>query len=275
MATPIIVATHQGLTAAQPIVQAGRLPTPYAEAHDPRLLVVGEIVAERFDILPESGRDVLYLNGQPFVAIGVVRDRGVGAQISSSVVLSARGAGLLDLELQDRTILARTERGMGPAVGRWAPLAAYPENPSAVLVEVPPDPSRLRGQIAEDTRNLFLALGMVTLFGGAIGIANTMLVSVWERRSEIGVRRALGASRRAIAKIFLTEAMIIGTAGGLAGAAIGTLVGAAFSLSRGWDYSVPALLLGSPLLGTVVGILAGVHPAWRAARLDPIDSLRV
>jgi putative ABC transport system permease protein len=141
-------------------------------------------------------------------------------------------------------------------------------------VEAPPDPAQLRGQISTDTRNLLLALSFVTLVIGGVGIANTMLVAVLERRTEIGLRRALGAYSSEIVGLFLGEAAIIGTAGGMAGLAIGILAAAAMCASRGWSFALPAIIVGAPLLGSVVGITAGIYPAIRASKVDPADALR-
>ena len=122
---------------------------------------------------------------------------------------------------------------------------------------------------------LFLVLGAVSLLIGAIGIANVTLVSVLERVGEIGLRRALGASRRHIAYQFLLESTGIGFFGGVIGASAGVLVVVAVSASNDWipvlDTRVP---LGAPLLGALVGLLAGLYPAWRASRLEPVESLR-
>jgi putative ABC transport system permease protein len=271
---PIIVASTQGLFAADPIVRAGVLPSAWAESQDPRLTLVGETAAREFRVWPERGLSVLQLDGQPFTVVGIVTDRGERALLSSSVIISRGGARELSLDTLNRVLLIRTEPGMGQTVAKWAPLAVYPQNPGMVIAQVPPDPAQLRGRIESDTRDLLLALAVVTLAAGAIGIANTMLVSVWERRTEIGLRRALGASRPTVAVLFLSESAILGTAGGFGGAATGILIGAVISASRGWQYALPTEVLASPLLGTVVGVMAGLHPARRAARVDPVDSLR-
>jgi putative ABC transport system permease protein len=124
-------------------------------------------------------------------------------------------------------------------------------------------------------RNLLLALGAVALVVGGVGITNVMVISVLERRGEIGVRRALGARRAHIASQFLAEAGVLAALGGLVGVAFGTAVTATYARIQGWrvDVPVPALAAGAAT-ALAVGLLAGVSPAIRAARLDPAEALR-
>jgi len=108
-----------------------------------------------------------------------------------------------------------------------------------------------------------------------VGIANVMVISVLERRREIGLRRAVGATRRHVALQFLTESLILSGLGGLAGVTLGTLVTLAYTASRGWTTVVPAMgLLGGVVAALAIGALAGLYPATRAARLAPTDALR-
>ncbi|MDH3959630.1 MAG: ABC transporter permease, partial [Actinomycetota bacterium] len=117
-------------------------------------------------------------------------------------------------------------------------------------------------------------LGAVALLVGGIGVANTMVIAVLERRSEIGLRRALGATRRQIRGQFLSESIMLSLAGGVAGAVLGVLVVTGYALSRDWPVAIPAWALAAGLASTViVGALAGFFPASRAARVDPAQAL--
>jgi ABC-type antimicrobial peptide transport system permease subunit len=118
-------------------------------------------------------------------------------------------------------------------------------------------------------------LGGVSLLVGAIGIANVTLVSVIERTGEIGLRRALGATRRHIAVQFLLESATMGLVGGVIGACVGTLVVVGVAAYQDWTPVLdPLVPFATPLLGGLVGLVSGAYPALRAARLEPVEALR-
>src|SRR3712207_2157944 len=133
----------------------------------------------------------------------------------------------------------------------------------------------LRRAVESDLNALFLLLGGVSLFVGALGIANVTLVSVLERVGEIGLRRALGAARRHIAAQFLVESGVMGLLGGIVGTALGVLVVVAVSAGRTWTPVLdPWVPLVAPFVGALIGLLSGAYPALRAAALEPVEALR-
>jgi putative ABC transport system permease protein len=165
--------------------------------------------------------------------------------------------------------------GAGPVVAAQAPIALNPGAPEGVDVQVPPPPSAVRDDVQADINAVFLALGGVALLVGGLGIANVTLLSVRERTGEIGLRRALGATTRDVARQFLTESATIGLLGGLVGAALGVGVVVVVSLTKEWTPILDDVtVVLSALLGGVIGLLAGAYPALRAARIEPIAALR-
>jgi putative ABC transport system permease protein len=155
------------------------------------------------------------------------------------------------------------------------PRAANPESPEAVRVSRPSDALAARAAAETAFTALLLGLGGVALLVGGIGIVNVMVVAVLERRSEIGLRRALGATRRHIRTQFLLEATVLSGTGGLVGVALGTGITVAYAATRGWPFTLPPKgLAAATALAVIVGALAGLYPASRAANLQPADAVR-
>jgi putative ABC transport system permease protein len=155
------------------------------------------------------------------------------------------------------------------------PGTANPEHPEEVQVSRPSDALAARAAAKTAFTALFLGLGAIALLVGGVGIANVMVISVLERRSEIGLRRALGATRRHITTQFLAEALVLSATGGVAGAALGAAATVAYALSRGWSPVVPPLTLAAAIgAALTIGAVAGLYPAARAARLSPTEALR-
>jgi len=155
------------------------------------------------------------------------------------------------------------------------PATVDPSNPSGVAVNFPSDILKARLVTAGAYNGLLLGLGAVALLVGGVGIANVMVISVLERRSEIGLRRALGASRRHVAEQFLTEAVLLSALGGLAGTLTGMAATAGYAKSQRWSIQIPALALyGGVSAALLIGAIAGLYPSIRAARLSPTEALR-
>jgi putative ABC transport system permease protein len=172
-------------------------------------------------------------------------------------------------------MVVATRVGAAQAVARQIAAAELPADPSRLVVPSPPNPQNLQGEVSGDLAGLFLILALISLLIGAVGIANTTLVAVLERTEEIGLRRAVGARPRHIAAQFLAESTALGTLGGLVGTCVGVGTVVIFAAARDWTAVLnPAYTLPAPLIGSVVGLLAGAYPALRAARTSPLAALR-
>jgi putative ABC transport system permease protein len=172
------------------------------------------------------------------------------------------------------TVYTRSAGAQVEAVRAVLAATANPASPNEVKVSRPSD--ALAAQRATDRTftGLLLGLGAVALLVGGIGVANTMVISVLERRAEIGLRRSLGATRGEIRGQFVTESLLLSLIGGLGGVLGGLAVTAAYAVTRSWPTVVPVWALAGGLVATVlIGGIAGLYPAIRAARLAPTEAL--
>jgi len=172
-------------------------------------------------------------------------------------------------------IYVRTSTDQVVAVDGLLAATADPQNPEQVVVSRPSDALSARLAVQSSSTSLILGLGAIALLVGGVGIANIMFVSVLERRSEIGLRRALGAARVHIATQFLAEALLLSSIGGIVGVLAGVLATSVYATARGWSVLIPPLSIWAGLAAAVlIGAVAGLYPAMRAARLAPTDALR-
>jgi putative ABC transport system permease protein len=217
----------------------------------------------------------LYLDGVALLVLGVFDAPPGDPRFTGAVVLPYEACRAEPARFEPPEAVIRTAPGAADRVGDAAPLALRPEEPGSLAVLVPPDLRTFRRGVEAQTRALLLGLAAVSLVVGALGVSNTMLVSVLERRAEIGLRRAVGASRRAVAGQFLVEGALLGLAGGALGAVAGVDATLVVAWARGWVVVLdPGLAAAAPLLGAAVGTLAGAYPAWVAARVPPAAALR-
>ena len=172
-------------------------------------------------------------------------------------------------------IYLRSDPDRVRAVADVLAATADPVDPGRVNVDRPSDALTAKLAAKEAGSTLILGLGAIALIVGAIGIANVMVIAVLERRSEIGLRRALGAARVHVAGQFLTESLVLSTFGGAAGLLIGAAVTGAVAHDRGWTILIPApALWGGMAVAVAAGTIAGLYPALRAARIPPTEALR-
>jgi putative ABC transport system permease protein len=154
------------------------------------------------------------------------------------------------------------------------PATANPGAPQEVAVSRPSDALAAKRATDDAFTRLLLGLGAVALLVAGVGVANTMVISVLERRSEIGLRRALGATRGQIGLQFLVEAQLLAALGGVGGVLLGIAATAVYAATQGWPTVVPAVVSVAAIVATlVIGAMAGLYPAVRAARLSPTQAL--
>ncbi|MEU9505371.1 ABC transporter permease [Micromonospora sp. NPDC048170] len=275
-----VVAADPGmLLAANCRIAAGRLFDDFHDRNEQRVVVLGRAVAGRLGITNLSYQPAILIGDQPFTVMGIVDNVDRRPELLLSVIVPRRTAEALwpalPNEPTSQQMLIETRLGAAQMVAEQLPVAFDPAGQSQFKIIPPPDPRELRDGVNSDLSSLFLVLAMVCLAIGAVGIANTTLVAVLERVSEIGLRRALGARPRHIAAQFLAESATLGALGGLVGTSIGVVIVVAVSVVRHWTPLLePWTVVSAPLIGTAVGLLAGVYPAVRASRIEPVAALQ-
>ena len=238
--------------------------------------VLGSVAAERLGIGDVSGTQLVWLGDQWFTVIGVLDEFELNPDLDRAALVGMEAAErFLDNDGVPSSVLVRTDPDFVDDVRAVLPATANPEFPEEVEVDRPSDALEAKEAADDAFTALFLGLGAVALLVGGVGIANVMVISVLERKSEIGLRRALGATRRHVALQFLGEALLLATVGGLGGVGLGALVTSVYADIRGWETLIPPVaMVGGVIAALVIGAVAGLYPAIRAARLSPTEALR-
>ncbi|MCX5332606.1 MULTISPECIES: ABC transporter permease [unclassified Streptomyces] len=236
-------------------------------------VVLGATAAQRLDVYTPGTR--LWLGGRWFSLIGVLDPVPLAPELDSAALVGWSAARTyLGFEGHPSTVYVRAQDSEVAAVRAVLPATAHPENPGEVRISRPSDALAAREATESALTGLLLGLGGVALLVGGVGVGNTMVISVLERRGEIGLRRALGATRGQIRTQFVTESLLLSLIGGLAGTVLGTLITAGYALSRDWPTVVPAWASVAGVAATLlIGMIAGLYPAVRASRLAPTEAL--
>jgi putative ABC transport system permease protein len=246
-----------------------------ATARQP-VAVLGADAARRLGIAKIHQGMRIWVGGQWFYIAGILNPAKLTPEIDSAVLVGYPAAEkYLRFDGHPTTIYVRAATEHVPSVRKVLAATTNPRNPGEVNVSQPSAALVARAAAQSALNGLFLGLGAVALLVGGIGVANTMVISVLERRSEIGLRRSLGATRADIRLQFLSEAILLGALGGLAGVALGALATTIYTHINNWATVIPPLAWAGGLGAAVaIGATAGLLPAIRAARMQPTEALR-
>jgi putative ABC transport system permease protein len=233
-------------------------------------VVLGSDAARRLGDVP-----AIYLLGRWWTVVGVLDPVPLAPELDSSVLVGWQAAGTyLGFDGHPTTVYTRATDSQVEAVRAVLAPTANPENPTEVKVSKPSDALAARRATSATFTALLLGLGAVALLVGGIGVANTMVISVLERRAEIGLRRSLGATKGQVRTQFVMESLLLSLLGGAAGVLLGYLVTGFYATTQSWPTVVPLWALVGGVGATVaIGAVAGLYPAIRAARLAPTEAL--
>jgi putative ABC transport system permease protein len=253
-------------------------------AHEP-VAVLGAVAAERLGIDRVYPDERIWLGGQWFNVAGILEPSPLATDIDTSALVGYPAAekylGYVSIARGEQragppsTIYVRVATGHEASVQALLAPTANPEAPDQVNVSQPSDVLTARAAAAGAFDSLFLGLGIVALIVGAVGVANIMIISVLERRSEIGLRRALGATKQQIRTQFLTESILLAVLGGIVGVLVGIVATAIYAGTKHWAIVIPVEAWAGGIASAIlIGALAGLMPAIRASRLPPTVALR-
>jgi putative ABC transport system permease protein len=239
-------------------------------------VVLGHDAAQQLGVAQLDEPTRIWLGGHWFTVIGILRPFELAPEIDRSALIGFPvAAELFGYDGHPSRVYVRADTVRTAGVADLLARATNPQDPQEVTVSRPSDALSARLTVADAATSLFLGLGAVALLVGGVGIANVMIISVLERRGEIGLRRALGAARRHVAAQFVIESVLLAALGGAAGVALGAAATLATATYRGWQPQIPAVAIWAGLGAAVlIGAVAGLYPARRAARLSPTDALR-
>lgn len=279
---PVLAADGRLPTVLQVALVAGRWLDGFDESSGARVAVIGQSLAREFTYLPGENRTI-ELNGLPFAVIGVLERVPLEPGFDNAVFVPFRTAAVdflgvdqPDDPVEPNKLYVRSTEGSEDLTAEALKVAIGLGGPTEVTSDVKSDALELAAQSDRQLQLIVVSMGLLAIVVGGLGIANVMSISVIQRSAEIGIRRALGHTRRIIALQFLLEAVAVGIVGGVMGVLLG--MGAIFVgvSAAGWVFVMAGWLAPAGIaLAVVISVLAGSYPAVRAARLEPLETLRL
>ena len=238
--------------------------------------VLGSVTAKRLGITNLSQPSKILIDDEWFGVIGIIEELKIHPDLDRSVFIGYGAAKkLFDINEEPTTIYLRANPTFIEDVVEVIAPSMNPENPDQVEVSRPSDALEAQQAVEASFTNLLLGLGSVALLVGGVAIANVMVMSVLERRMEIGVRRSIGATRREIRYQFLLESIVLSGIGGLVGVMLGSLITLAYTNYTNIVFSIPVWqILGAVVLALLIGAISGVYPAIKASKIQPAEAVR-
>ncbi|WP_223693731.1 ABC transporter permease [Leifsonia poae] len=237
------------------------------------VVVLGSTAASRLGVVAPGAQ--VWLGGRYFTVVGILDPVPLAPELDTSALVGLPlAASAFEFAGNPTTVYERSADAAVGSVRRLLPGTVSPQSPGDVAVSRPSDALAAKNAADQAFTGLLVGLGSIALLVGGIGVANTMIISVIERRREIGLRRALGATRGHIRAQFLAEALVLSALGGVLGAFLGSAVTAVIAILNGWPVAIPPAAIGIGLVSTlVIGAAAGLYPAMRASATPPTSAL--
>ena len=275
---PVLAADGRLPTVLEVDLVSGRWLDTFDESSGARVAVIGQSLAREFSYLPGENRTI-ELDGRPFAVVGVLERVPLEPGFDNAVFVPFRTAGddfLDDDEVDPNKLYVRSAEGTEDLTASALSVAIGLGGPDEISAEIKSAALELAAQSDRQLQLIVVSMGLLAIIVGGLGIANVMSISVIQRSAEIGIRRALGHTRRIIALQFLLEAIAVGIVGGIFGVLLGMLAIFVGVSAAGWVFVMAGWLAPAGVaLAVVISVLAGSYPAVRAARLEPLETLRL